>query len=220
VTGTGLGGSNASVLAGLLTANGTGGATLTYDENNGGAVTSPSPSFPSAGYTVANNGRVAFSNIASQRVATAYLTGPGQGFLIGSDAPVTAGLLESQTGNSFTNSSAQGGYALGAPSPGDTNVPNVIGQVVADGVGGMTGTVDEIDPPIAATPEGKANGKQSLTAHINFIGSTGRGTMTTNSPIGFPTTVIFYIVSPAQLRAISADANPGNGHPQVLFFDH
>ncbi len=86
-TGSGLNGSNASVLAGLLTSAGNGNAVLTYDENNGGAITSPSPSF-SGTYSVAGNGRTAFTGLGS-RAAVAYLTGAGQGFLLGSDAGVT-----------------------------------------------------------------------------------------------------------------------------------
>jgi hypothetical protein len=71
-----------------------------------------------------------------------------------------------------------------------------------------------------STPEGKPNLNQSLIAHINFIGSNGRGTATSNAPIGTPATIIFYVVSPAHFRAISGDSNPGNGHPEVFFFDH
>ncbi|MGA2719379.1 MAG: putative Ig domain-containing protein [Candidatus Acidiferrales bacterium] len=219
VSGSGLNGSNASVLAGLLTSTvGAGGATLTYDENNGGAITSPSPSF-SGTYSVAGNGRTPFTSLGS-RAAVAYLTGPGQGFLLGSDAAVTTGLLEQQSGAPFATSSVQGGYTISTSLPVETNVPNLLGQVSSDGAGSVTGIVDEIDPPVTATPEGKANLNQSLIAHINFIGTNGRGTATTNSPTGIPATMIFYLVSPAHFRAISADSNPGNSHPDVLFFDH
>jgi hypothetical protein len=219
VSGSGLNGSNASVLAGLLTSTvGAGGATLTYDENNGGAITSPSPSF-SGTYSVAGNGRTPFTSLGS-RAAVAYLTGPGQGFLIGGDAAVTTGLLEQQSGAPFATSSVQGGYTISTSLPVETNVPNLLGQVSSDGAGSVTGIVDEIDPPVTATPEGKANLNQSLIAHINFVGANGRGTATTNSPTGMPATMVFYLVSPAHFRAISADSNPGNSHPDVLFFDH
>jgi hypothetical protein len=229
VTGTGLSGSNASVLAGLFTGTATsaggGTATLTYDENSGGTITSPSPSFPSGGYAIANNGRAAFTGFGTpSRVAVAYLTGPGQGFVLGNDAAVTTGLLEQQsTGISFSNSTVQGGYTLGTSPPAETKVPNLIGQVSGDGAGGILGTVDEIDPPTISAPvapEGTPHLNQSLNAHINFIGTNGRGTATTNSPTGFPATLVLYVVSPAHFRAISADSNPGNGHPDVLFFDH
>jgi len=217
-TGIGLNGNNASVLAGLLTSAGAGSATLTYDENNGGAITSPSPSF-SGTYSVAGNGRVPLTSLGS-RAAVAYLTGPGQGFLLGSDAAVTVGLLEPQSGGPFAASSVQGGYTVGTSLPVETNVASLVGQVSSDGAGSATGIVDEVDPPTMSTPEGKPNLNQSLIAHINFIGSNGRGTATSNAPIGTPATIIFYVVSPAHFRAISGDSNPGNGHPEVLFFDH
>jgi hypothetical protein len=140
--------------------------------------------------------------------------------LLGSDAAVTTGLLEQQSAGPFAASSVQGGYTLGTSLPTETNVAALVGQVSSDGAGSVTGIVDEIDPPTMSAPEGKANLDQSLIAHINFIGSNGRGTATTNSPTGVPATVVFYVASPAHLRAISADSNPGNGHPDVLFFDH
>jgi hypothetical protein len=217
-TGGGLNGNNESVLAGLLTSAGTGSAALTYDENNGGAITSPSPSFAGT-YSVAGNGRVPFTSLGS-RAAVAYLTGPGQGFLLGSDAAVTTGLLEQQSGGPFAPLSVQGGYTLSTSLPVETNAAGLLGQASSDGAGSVTGIVDEIDPPAMSTPEGKPNLDQSLIAHINFIGSNGRGTATTNSPTGMPANVVFYVVSPAHFRAISADSNPGNSHPDVLFFDH
>jgi hypothetical protein len=50
------------------------------------------------------------------------------------------------------------------------------------------------------------------------IAANGRGTLTTNSPVGFPTTLALYIVSPGSFRAISTDAS--GQHPEVIFFDH
>lgn len=216
-TGSAVNGNNASVLAGLLTSAGNGSANLTYDENNGGTV--GAQAFPGT-YVVASNGRTAFTGLGS-RVAVAYLTGPGQGFLLGSDAGVTTGLLEQQTGiTTFSTASIQGGYTLSTSFPAETQVPNLVGQVNSDGLGSITGVVDEIDPPTPASPEGKANLNQSSIAHINFVGTNGRSTASTNAPIGMPAAMIMYIVSPAHFRAISGDSNPNNGHPEVFFFDH
>ena len=230
VTGSALSGANASVLAGLLTsAMATPGtASLSYDENNGGAVTSPSPSFAGT-YVVGTNGRVAFSGLGS-RAAVAYLTGPGQGFLLGSDANVTTGLLEQQTGiTALTASPVQGGYTISTSLPNDTENSEVLGQVQAFPTisappifqGSINGTIDEIDPPSSGHTEGVANLNQSLsgTSYV-LTTATGRGAITTNTPKGVPTNLIFYMVSPAHYRAISVDPNPGNDHPEVLFFDH
>ncbi|MGH9691573.1 MAG: hypothetical protein ACRD4C_10910, partial [Candidatus Acidiferrales bacterium] len=218
VTGTGLSGNNASVLAGLITSSlGDDTANFVFDTNSGGTITSQLTPL-SGTYAVGNNGRVVFTSFPN--LAVAYLTGPGQGFILSSDASVTTGLLEPQTGTSFGLSSVQGGYTLGTAAPGDTQVPNIVGQVSADGAGNLTGTVDEIDPPTTSHPEGIPNLGESLGSHVNFVGSDGRGTITTNSPTGIPTTLVFYMVSPASFRAISTDSNPGNGHPEALFFDH
>jgi hypothetical protein len=220
VTGTGVNGNKATVLAGVLTsATGDGNATLTYDEDNGGTITTPAPAF-SGTYAVAANGRVSFSGLAAARVAVAYLTGPGQGVLLGRDAAVTVGSLEQQTGSApFALSSFEGNYTASAERPAENLVPNFVGQLSASGAGAVTGTIDEIDPPTAATPKGKANLDQPLVANAN-LASNGRGTMTANLLLGFPVQLVFYVVSPGRVRAIPADSSPGNGHPEVIFFDH
>ncbi|MFZ3201599.1 MAG: malectin domain-containing carbohydrate-binding protein [Candidatus Acidiferrales bacterium] len=222
-TGTGLSGSNASVFAGLLT-----GANFSYDQNNGG--TPSSPSFTGT-YSVANNGRAAFTGLgstaATTRVAAAYLTGPGQGFLIGSDTAVTTGLLELQTSTPSLlvpiSSSLQGGYTLDTAVPQENLVTNAIGEVYSNGgefgAPSISGIIDEYDPPSVADPEGLLHLGQSLVSPYTVSG-TGRGTLGPNSITGFPENLILYVASPGSFRAISADANPGNGHPTVYFFNH
>lgn len=239
-TGTGLSSSNASVLAGLLTPvptttpNCTAGiancVTLTYDENAGGTITSPSPSLI-GNYQISPNGRVTFTfnsvsggqltPVSTPRLAVAYLIGAGQGFTLGSDTATTTGLLEQQTvGATFSAASVQDQYALSTAFPGENQVSNVIGQLSADGSGSIVGTVDTIVPPASnnLTSSSTANLGQSLVAAYGSVSATGRGTITTNSPTGFPTNMVFYIVSPASFRAISTDGN--NQHPEVIFFDH
>jgi len=212
-SGSGIDGTNASVFAGLLVApqcDGSTAASLNYDQNDSGTITAPS--FPSGTCTVASSGRAAFTNLGA-RAAVAYLVGQGQGFLLGSDAAVTTGLLEQQSGGPFADSSVQGGYTLSAPFAADNQVPNVLGQLNGDGVGDVTGTVNEVDSP--GTP---AHLAQSVVATINSLASNGRGIMTANPLTGFPTNLIFYVLSPASSRAISAD--PGGSHPQVFLLDH
>jgi hypothetical protein len=219
-TGTGVDGSNASVFGGLLTStlcDGNAPVSLAADENDAGTVT-PSESF-SGTCTVAPNGHATFSLTGAgnpapaPRIAAAYLTGPGSGFLMGSDAAVTTGLLEQQIGGPYVNSTVVGGYTLTAPFPGETNVPNVVGQVSADGAGDITGTVDAVIAPGKPAYLG-----QSLSATLNGLTASGRSPVTTNAPIGFPTNLILYLVSPASTRAISADS--GGSDPQVFLLDH
>ncbi len=57
---------------------------------------------------------------------------------------------------------------------------------------------------------------QSLIAHLNFIGSNGRGTATSNAPIGMPATIIFYVVSPAHFRESQAIPTPGMATPMCF----
>ena len=226
-TGTGINGSSASVLAGLLTSVPTstagctpqvaGCVTLAYDENNGGAVASTSFI---GNFQISSNGRVVFTNLGPQggteRLAVAYLTGAAQGFTIGNDHAVTSGLLDQQeTGIAFADSSVLGGYTISGSFPAETAVNNVIGEVSANGSGSLVAvqTLDEFTPP--STP----NLGQSLVAsYANISAVTGRGTITTNSPIGFPTNLAFYIVSPGTFRAIPLDVS--DQHPEVIFFDH
>jgi len=222
-TGSGVSSGNASVFAGLLSAPQCDGTTntvsLAYDQNNGGAVTAPALA---GTCNVDPNGRVSFTGLGTSaaltRVAAAYLTGPGQGFLLGSDTAVTTGLLEQQSGGPFAAASVLGGYTLSAPFVAEKNVANVLGQVTANGVASATGTVDELDAPTVANPEGIPHLAQSLVATINTLAASGRGTMTTNTPVGFPTGVILYVVSPGNIRLISSDA--GGQHPEVIFLDH
>jgi hypothetical protein len=223
-TATGVDGSgNAVVGAGLLTStfcDGTTQNTLAYDQNDAGTIASAALLETC---TVASNGRVAFTwNEATPPIptqappfATAYLTGTGQGFLIGSDAAVTTGLLERQApGMSFSSSSVQGVYALSAPLRTEEQVTNVSGQADADGTGNLTGTVDASDPTGTSTLD------QALSSMIGAPDSSGRGTIATNAPVpvGVPTNLIFYIVSAGKVRAISADAS--SQHPTVIFFNH
>ena len=219
-SGSGTSGTNADVFAGLLTAtacNGSTVVTLAYDENNGGTIASPSFS---GTCTVNPNGRASFTGLgasaAAARIAVAYLTGPGQGFILGSDAAVTTGLLEQQSGGpTFADSSVLDGYTLSAPFIADTSVKNIVGQVTANGAGNISGTVDEIDLPATAAP----NLAQALTATLS-VQASGRGTLTPAGPVpsGLPASAIVYVVSPAKIRVISND--PTDQHPELIFLDH
>jgi Putative Ig domain len=230
VTGQGLNGSNASVLAGLLTSTACDGSThvsLSYDENNGGAITSPAPSFAAGTCAVSSNGRVTFSGFGSSaaqtRVAVGYLTGPGQGLIFGSDAAVTTGTMEQQTSAlPIVSASVIDGYTLGASVPMEKLVNNIVGQVFAPSPGGATlvGTIDENSPPATTTSEDKTtvHANQSLVATINTLLPNGRGTLTANPLIGFPVNLVFYVVSPGSIRLMSLDA--GSAHPVILTLDH
>lgn len=234
-TGTGLNGKNSSVFAGLLapaTANCTTGIAncvgLTYDENSAGTIDSPSLV---GNFQINPNGRVAFTfnqlngtqltPVSSPRLAVAYLYGAGQGFTMGADSSVTTGLLDQQeTGVTFSDSSIDGNYALTTAFPEENQAPNVIGQTIASGTGSLLGTIDEVTPPPASnlTQSVTTNFAQSLVGTYGSVSATGRAILTTNGPVGFPTNLVLYIVSPGSFRAISVD--PSDQNPQVFLFDH
>jgi len=196
---------------------------LTYDENNAGTINggAATPISFAGTCAITSNGRVSFTGLgstaAATRVAAAYLTGPAQGFLIGSDAAVTTGRLEQQTsGPSFSLTSFVDGYTLTAPSIAEAAVKNVIGQTTANGAGALTGVVDEIDPTGATAPKLA----QPLTATFSSPAPNGRGTLTGTGtvPSGFPTSSVFYVVSPGSVRILSEDAT--DTHPQLILLDH
>src|SRR5467141_2344810 len=125
--------------AGLLTTNGSGALSLTYDEHYCTAINS----FTAAGtYSVASNGRTSLTIGGFSLVA--YLANLNQMFLFVSDANVLFGYGEPQTG-SFTNSALKGTYAGYATNPVGSGVVVFSGEFAADGAsptGNITGTED------------------------------------------------------------------------------
>ncbi len=215
------GSGNAIVSAGLLSSTVCDGSTqgvLSWDQNDGGTVASVS--LPETCMVNANNGRVTFNwvqpappaSAVTPPFAAAYLVGPGQGFVIGSDATVATGLVELQTSPPpFSSPSVSGAYAISSPFIAEAGVNNLSGVAVADGAGTLAGVADEADA--SGTSQTL---DQTLTAGVSAIDANGRGTIAvSSSPTGIPANWIFYVVSPGAIRAISADA--GNQHPQLIF---
>ena len=215
---------NSDVFVGLLTAttcDGSAAVNVSYDENSSGTVSSPSFSGTcTMGTGLNGEGRAVFAGLGSStaqaHLGTAYLTDSGTGFLMGSDSAVTTGLLEKQSGNPFSNPSVSGSYALGTPFVVEGNMKNVIGQVASDGIGDLSGVVDEIDPPATSAP----NLGQTLSAGITALAANGRGTLVTNgtAPIGFPVNSVLYVVSPSSIRLVSTDTS--DQHPNLYLLDH
>ena len=214
-TSSGLDGSNATVLAGLLTGNGSSVASVSYDQNDGGAVTLNNAATGTYIADPSMNGRMAFTGLGAQ-FAAAYLTAPNQGILIGSDPAVSYGSLDAQTATApFSSSSILGGYTLSAETTLDPAAVNIIGQLDSlNGNGSMTGILDEADN------DGTPHTDQTVVIPNYVVGPNGRGTMQIGSTVGLPSTMVFYIASPGSFRGISTDSNPGNEHPLVMYFNH
>jgi Putative Ig domain len=222
-TGEGLDGANATVFAGLLTSTACDGATavsLSYDQNDAGTLSAP---VFGGTCSITSNGRVSFNGLGS-RASVAYLTGLGSGFLLGSDAGVTTGMLEQQTPGSYSVGSFVGEFAVGTAFPIDKQAPNISGQVNSTGGGSLnTGsTLDEFAAPTPSLTEGKATLDQSITGNINALATNGRGTLLLSGStfVGLPTNVIFYVVSPTSIRWMTADTATATQHPQLILLDH
>jgi hypothetical protein len=213
-TASGLDGSNATVLAGLLTGDGTSGVGVSYDQNDGGTVSLGNTATGTYIADPSTNGRMAFTGLGP-RFAAAYLTAPNQGISIGSDAAVTYGLLQAQTTPPFSNASILGGYTLSAEMTLDPAALNITGQLDSlTGSGSMTGILDEADN------DGTPHTDQTVVIPNYVVSPTGRGTMQIGSTIGLPSGMVFYTVSPSSFSGISTDSNPGNAHPVVIYFNH
>ncbi len=214
-TSSGLDGSNATVLAGLLTGDGTNVASVSYDQNDGGTVTANNTATGTYIADPSTNGRMAFTGLGA-RFAAAYLTAPNQGLLIGSDSAVSYGSLDAQTSTApFSSSSILGGYTLSAETTLDPATVNITGQLDSlNGNGSMTGILDEADN------DGTPHTDQTVVIPNYVVGPNGRGTMQIGSTVGLPSTLVFYIASPGIFRGISTDSNPGNEHPLVMYFNH
>ncbi len=187
--------------AGLLTANGSGAFSLTYDENY---CRAPNGFTDAAGtYTVAGNGRTSITLGGFSLVA--YLVNSNQIFLFVSDPNVLFGFGEPQASGSFSNSALQGTYAGYATNPAAFGVTVFSGEFSADGAtptGNMTGTED------IGAATGPVSGQAfKATYSVSPSPTNGRGTMTVSSGTGG--NVVVYMISASKFVALSLnDPNP------------
>ena len=193
--------------AGLLTANGNGAFSLTYDENYCRAPNS----FTNAPgtYSVASNGRASITVGGFSLVA--YLVNLNQIFLFVSDPNVLFGFGEPQAAGSFTNGALKGTYAGFATYPAAFGVVVFSGEFSADGAtptGNITGAED------IGVPSGPVSGATfKATYSVASSPTNGRGTMTVTSGTGG--NAVIYMISASKFVAVSLnDANPA-----VLIFE-
>jgi len=187
--------------AGLLTANGSGAFSLTYDENY---CRAPNGFTDAAGtYSVAGNGRTSITLGGFSLVA--YLVNSNQIFLFVSDSNVLFGFGESQAAGSFSNSALKGTYAGYATNPAAFGVTVFSGEFSADAAaptGNMTGTED------IGVPTGPVSGQAfKATYSVTPSPTNGRGTMTVSSGTGG--NAVIYMISPSKFVVLSLnDPNP------------
>ena len=194
-------------VAGLLTSNGAGALSLTYDENY---CRAPNSVTGAAGtYSVAANGRAAIA-IGGYRLV-AYLVKVNQVFLFVSDSNVLFGPGEPQAAGSFTNSTLKGSYAGFATNPADFEVAVFSSVFTGDGAtptGNMTGMED------IGAPSGPVSGEAlKATYSISPSPTDGRGTMTVTSGTGG--NALVYMISASKFVGISLN----DPNPAILEFD-
>ena len=193
--------------AGLLTANGSGAFSLTWDENY---CRAPNSFTDAPGtYSVASDGRTSITVGGFNLVA--YLVNLNQIFLFVSDSNVLFGFGEPQAASSFTNTTLKGMYAGFATNPAAFGVLVFSGEFSADGAtptGNITGAED------IGAPSGPVSGA-TFTATYSLASSptNGKGTMTVTSGTGG--NAVIYMISASKFVAVSlSDPNPA-----VLIFE-
>src|SRR5467141_2026555 len=193
--------------AGLLTANGNGAFSLTYDENYCRAPNS----FTNAPgtYGVASNGRASITVGGFSLVA--YLVNLNEIFLFVSDPNVLFGFGEPQAAGSFTNGTLKGTYAGFATYPAAFGVVVFSGEFSADGAtptGNITGAED------IGVPGGPVSGATfKATYSVASSPTNGRGTMTVTSGTGG--NAVIYMISASKFAAVSLN----DPNPAVLIFE-
>ena len=207
-------GGNSAVLVGLLSGNGSGSISANTDSNNGGSI---APNASASGtYSVASNGRAQTTGIGNQ-LAVIYLVSPNQGFVIGQDSAASLGVLEPQTfagpytAASFNSYFTFGPPAAGSPLTGSKSTTDFTGTILSDGISSISGKIDETNSA------GLANANLAMKGTYN-IAANGRGTIAFGSPTGLPSQFVFYMLSPTELRAVSAV--PSDTQPMLFFLNH
>jgi len=201
------GGGTPKAGAGLLTANGNGAFSLTYDESY---CRAPNSFTDAPGtYSVASNGRTSITLGGFSLVA--YLVNLNQIFLFVSDPNVLFGFGEPQAADSFTNNTLKGPYAGFATHPTTRGVVVFSGEFSADGAtptGNISGAED------IGVPSGPVSGATfNATYAVTSSPTNGRGTMTVSSGTGG--NAVIYMISASKFVAVSLN----DPNPAVLVFE-
>jgi hypothetical protein len=126
-----------------------------------------------------------------------YLVSQNKGFMIGTDNGVEFGILEPQSGSSFTNASLSGTFVGGSREPQDATGSSEIDSVTADGAGNVTGTNEDNNL-------GGAPSQGSISATYS-VASNGKVTVTQGGQVG----VYLYIVSTSKFVVVPVgDTSP------------
>jgi len=188
-------------VAGVLTGNGAGSFSLTFDENFCGAPRSVTAT-PGT-YTVESNGRTTMTLNGDGVVG--YLVDTNEAFLFSTDPTVLLGFGEPQTAGALTNSSVAGPYAGVATDPTAFTVNVFSGEFSANGAsptGSLAGHVD-----IGAASGSQSGASFAATYAVSSSPTNGRGTVNLTSPSGG--SAVAYVISPTKFVVVPmSDPNP------------
>ncbi|HEX6496916.1 MAG TPA: putative Ig domain-containing protein [Acidobacteriaceae bacterium] len=177
------------VTLGLLTSDGKGNVSASYDEFKASLL--PTQKYTGT-YTVdATTGRTPIT-VSSATKAVLYLVSNTTAFAFGTDTSTSSGLVEAQSGSPFTNASLKGNYLGGTIPWPDVHV---VSLVAADGNGNVQFTSD-LSGSTGLLPNVTTSGTYSVDA-------TGRAVLTV---AGDSTPEIFYVVSPTRTVFLSGEA--------------
>lgn len=174
-------------------------ASFTFDQNQGGTLSQNSCS---AQYCVdQTTGRVTLQNVTGSSCPATwqttppvfYLGGTNLGYAVGTDAAVSAGNVETQSGANFSAASISSDYWGGTVAPPASADTGSVTFLFADGVSAMTGT--------QYTSGSVGDGGPTNLALTYTLDSTGRGVVTDTSTGN--TYGILYVVSLASSQAQS-----------------
>jgi len=172
-------GGKAAATIGLLTFNGTTGATFSRDYNDNGTTTTQAGNLT---YAASANGRAVLQQ-GGAPFAVLYLVDKNKGFLMSTGSSVTAGFLEPQAAGPFSKASIDGGYFLGTVPPATASSNLISGVLSSPGNGSASVTLD------VSGGNGLISGESGLPALT--VATSGRATDTAGD--------IYYIISTAKL---------------------
>jgi hypothetical protein len=179
------------ITLGLFTGDGNGNVTVAYDEYKGQLL---SPQTFTGTYSVdTSSGRATLKSAGTPSFV--YLLDNNQAFVLGGDSSVSSGLLQAQSGSSFTKASFKGNYLGGSLTLSSPSVINEVALGAADGNGNIS-LAWQNSGPKGLVPNGSTTGTYS-------VGSNGRVTVTAADGV----TRIFYIVSPASAVLLSGESD-------------
>ena len=176
---------------GVLTPDGSGHLTTSFDKSTGGGIQTSSGSY-SADNSVPARIILSGSGLASPDPVL-YLVQANEGFFIGTDAAVTFGFMKAQT----PGSTVSGTYA-GGSIPGVLSTPSGFVAEADANAGSLTLTYD-------ASTSGGLQQNQSSSPGYSAAAGNGRGTITSMPPTNVQ--AIYYTVSPTEFWTLTPGAS-------------